>query len=198
MHSRSHFLEPLPFSTLDNDTLLRVPGNDSPLAVPSTPQTDITELLLDNIERVEQITNDSQSRTVSPVSVSSSSSNDSASTPHVSTLPVMDSNGKKIAVAQSTLTKHPPVLTLGTITPEAVSIFERHCPYHFLACKVLAVDQVTTIAFGFQDPLIQDWYFNDVDTWNAMTFAEFMTAFRKHWLKKNWESELRSRISRTH
>lgn len=109
----------------------------------------------------------------------------------------MDSTGKKIATVQSSGTKHPPTLSSGTLTPETLSVFERHCLYHFIAKKIDDKDQVATIASGFHDPLVQTWYFNDFAKYNALTFTEFMGLVHKRWLKKNWQDELRTRISRS-
>lgn len=108
----------------------------------------------------------------------------------------MDTTGKKLAAALSTGTKNPPTMTLGTLAPNVVSIFERYCKHHFITRDVATDKQVIHIASRFQDPLIQNWYFNDVASWNLKSFDNFMTAFCKRWLKKNWENDLHTKISR--
>ncbi|KAG8218243.1 hypothetical protein J3R82DRAFT_3842 [Butyriboletus roseoflavus] len=50
--------------------------------------------------------------------------------------------------------------------------------------------QVINIAWNLQDPYIQDWYINDADCLNALSFNEFIKEICKVWLPSDWDATL--------
>ncbi|THG93880.1 hypothetical protein EW026_g7473 [Hermanssonia centrifuga] len=109
----------------------------------------------------------------------------------------MDSGDRKFATLLNNGVKHPPVLTSGTLTPETLQQFQIACQHHFNYRKVAEADKVTTIAPSLQSPTVQLWYFGNEATLTTGTFVEFMTAFRKRFLKKNWADNIRVKLLRS-
>ena len=64
------------------------------------------------------------------------------------------------------------------------------CTAYFCKQKIKSEDQVTEVVMGLQDELVQDWDVNDIDTFNALAFLEFVKQLRAHFLPRNWEDTL--------
>jgi hypothetical protein len=100
------------------------------------------------------------------------------------------SKGNVAKVVHSALTK-PPILTAGSIVPETICQFKNACCIFFHNKENLAeADHVAQTVGGLQDPLIQDWYWNNQMHFNAMSFKAFMEEFCSKWLLKDWEVEI--------
>ena len=56
--------------------------------------------------------------------------------------------------------------------------------------------EVTEVAMGLQDELVQDWYINDIDTFNALAFVEFVKQLRACFLPRNWEDTVSTALRR--
>ncbi|KAF9225579.1 hypothetical protein BS17DRAFT_878973 [Gyrodon lividus] len=67
-----------------------------------------------------------------------------------------------------------PIITVGNITPEALRSWEMGCKQYFLHRSIDSTEQVQKIAWNLQDPHIQDWYINDYDRIDKLTFSAFI------------------------
>jgi hypothetical protein len=124
---------------------------------------------------------------------SDSSSEDSADFTRI----MSSSKGNMAEVIHSAPTK-PPILTAGAITPETVRQFENACRTFFHNKENLAdADHVARMVGGLQDPLIQDWYWNNQIRFDAMSFKDFMEELRSKWLPKDWEVDVRRKLLST-
>ena len=82
----------------------------------------------------------------------------------------------------------------GDITPEAVRAWEMDCLQFFRQKEVASKDQVGKVAWNLQDPRVQDWYSNECDRLNALTFAEFTKEVRSYWLSSNWTDIVQQKV----
>lgn len=82
----------------------------------------------------------------------------------------MSSKGhfKQIAVHKA------PLVTAGDITPEALCSWEMGCKQYFRIKTITTADQVANVAWNLQDLHVQDWYSNDTDRLNGLSFDAFM------------------------
>ena len=87
-----------------------------------------------------------------------------------------------------------PLLTAGEITPEALHAWEMGCLQFFRQKEIAAKDQVGRVAWNLQDPRVQDWYVNDSERLNALTFAAFMLEVRSYWLPSDWATMVRQKL----
>jgi len=87
-----------------------------------------------------------------------------------------------------------PLLTAGEITPEALHTWEMGCLQFFRQKEIAAKDQVGRVAWNLQDPRVQDWYVNDSERLNALTFAAFMLEVCSYWLPSDWATMVRQKL----
>ncbi|KAG1760460.1 hypothetical protein EDD22DRAFT_781129, partial [Suillus occidentalis] len=76
---------------------------------------------------------------------------------------------------------------LGDLTPEAICKWEMGCRQYFKHKEVPTNEQVGKVAWGMQEPSIQDWYLNDQDHMDSLTFTEYMAEFHAYWLPSDWD-----------
>lgn len=88
----------------------------------------------------------------------------------------------------------PPFLTAGDLTPEVLRAWEMGCRHFFRQKEVAEKAQVGRVAWNLQDLRIQDWYINDRDRLNALSFAEFMQEVRSCWLPSDWVAMVRQKM----
>jgi predicted aspartyl protease len=100
---------------------------------------------------------------------------------------------KTARVEQSSASK-PPFLTLGEVTHEALRSWEMGCSQFFMHKSIPEEDMVKKIAWGMQDPQIQDWYLTNQDEIDAMTFKEYMAEVRNMWLPVGWADIVRRKM----
>ncbi|KAG1839529.1 hypothetical protein F4604DRAFT_1599551, partial [Suillus subluteus] len=105
----------------------------------------------------------------------------------------MSSTSKAARVEQSSASK-PPFLTLGEVTPEALRSWEMGCTQFFMHKGIPDEDMVKKIAWGMQDPRIQDWYSTNQEEIDAMTFKEYMAEVRSIWLPLGWADTVRRKM----
>ncbi|KAG1810476.1 uncharacterized protein HD556DRAFT_1223852, partial [Suillus plorans] len=105
----------------------------------------------------------------------------------------MSSFTKTARVEQASASK-PPFLTAGQITPEVLRSWEMGCMQFFLHKEVQEVEKVKKIAWGMQDPIVQDWYLNNQEEFDALTFREFVTHIHEYWLPTNWADTVRRKM----
>ncbi|GBE85228.1 hypothetical protein SCP_0704140 [Sparassis crispa] len=110
----------------------------------------------------------------SSLAVSLRSRSLSSSSSDLDTSIVIMSNNNVASVVQSS-TKHAPILTPWKISPTIAHSWENTYP-------------------GFQDTIISDWYYNDVDTYDAMSWKDFLSAFHSRFLPKGWESSILTQL----
>ncbi len=53
------------------------------------------------------------------------------------------------------------------------------------------------IAWGLQDPQLQEWYITNQERINAMEFSEYMNELQDVWLPSDWERTARTKILST-
>lgn len=94
----------------------------------------------------------------------------------------MSATTTKIACVDQPAPTKPPFLTPGEITPEVLRKWEMGCRQFFKHKKIPAEEQVGTVAWGMQEPTIQEWYLNDQDRMDKLTFKEYMAEVRTYWL----------------
>ena len=87
-----------------------------------------------------------------------------------------------------------PLLTAGDITPEALRAWEMGCYQFFWQKEVVEKEQVKKVAWNLQDPRVQDWYSNDCERLNALTFSAFMKEVQSYWLCSDWATIVRQRL----
>ncbi|KAF9236821.1 hypothetical protein BU15DRAFT_49524 [Melanogaster broomeanus] len=87
-----------------------------------------------------------------------------------------------------------PIITPGDLTPEALRAWEMGCRQYFLHRSVEAADQVAKVAWNLQDPRMRDWYLNDTETFDALTFKAFVDAVRSTWLPSDWAVTARQKM----
>ena len=90
--------------------------------------------------------------------------------------------------------KQVPILTSGKLTPDVILQWDIACDRYF-GERVIAEDSmVVKASAGFQDVAVTDWYRVNRDKLNALSWAEFLNAFRKRWLPRNWVAVTEARI----
>ncbi|KAF9226046.1 hypothetical protein BS17DRAFT_806992 [Gyrodon lividus] len=87
-----------------------------------------------------------------------------------------------------------PIITVGNITPKALRSWEMGCKQYFLHRSIDSAEQVQKIALNLQDPRIQDWYLNDYDRIDKLTFSAFMEEVRSCWLPSDWAAITRQKM----
>ncbi|KAG1781465.1 hypothetical protein EV702DRAFT_1192955 [Suillus placidus] len=97
----------------------------------------------------------------------------------------MSTTAKAARVEQTSASKLP-FLTAGQITPEALRAWEMGCTQFFLHKEVKDNEKVKKIAWGMQDPIVQDWYLNNQAKFDALTFKEYIAEVRTYWLPTDW------------
>ncbi|KIK41443.1 hypothetical protein CY34DRAFT_85364, partial [Suillus luteus UH-Slu-Lm8-n1] len=100
----------------------------------------------------------------------------------------------KIARVDQPAPTKPPFLTPGDLTPEAIRKWEMGCRQYFKHKEVPADEQVGKVAWGMQEPSIQDWYLNDQDRMDLLTFPEYMAEFCAYWLPSDWDDVTRQKL----
>ena len=83
--------------------------------------------------------------------------------------------------------KHAPVISPRQLNPKVIMQWANMCTAYFCKQKIKSEDQVTEVVMGLQDELVQDWYVNDIDTFNVLAFLEFMKQLRACFLPCDWE-----------
>ncbi|KAG1841699.1 hypothetical protein DFJ58DRAFT_610860, partial [Suillus subalutaceus] len=94
---------------------------------------------------------------------------------------------------QSSASK-PPLLTAGEITPDALWSWEMGCIQFFMHKDVPEDEMVRKVAWGLQEPRIQDWYMTNQDEIDLMTFKEYMAEVREIWLPIGWADTIRRKM----
>lgn len=100
----------------------------------------------------------------------------------------------KTARMEQTAANKPPFLTPGDVSPEALRAWEMGCRQFFMHKSVDAAEQVAKVAWGMQDPRIQDWYLNDQDRINKLSFAEYLAEIRSYWLSSDLVDVVRQKM----
>ena len=100
------------------------------------------------------------------------------------------------AVFSQLLQKHALVISPGQLNPKVIMQWANTCTAYFRKQKIKSEDQVTEAAMGLQDELVQDWYVNDIDTFNALSFSEFVKQLRACFLPRDWEDIVSTTLCR--
>ncbi|GBE85803.1 Transposon Tf2-1 polyprotein [Sparassis crispa] len=108
----------------------------------------------------------------------------------------MSNNTNMASVTQSS-SKNPPILTAGKITPAVAHAWENACLQYFKHNDMANEKKVSKVTGGFQDPIVSDWYYNDADTFDAMSFKDFLILFRARFLPKGWDSAVLTQLLRS-
>ncbi|KAG1801985.1 uncharacterized protein BJ212DRAFT_1487467 [Suillus subaureus] len=95
------------------------------------------------------------------------------------------STSKTTCVEQPAPTK-PLFLSMGDITPEILCTWEMGCHQYFKHKNIPNKEQVGKVAWGMLEPSVQEWYLNDQEHLDALTFREYMAEVRAYWLPSDW------------
>lgn len=93
--------------------------------------------------------------------------------------------------------KHVPRLTPGKLSPEILSLWNNAVQHYFRHKEVAETKKVLSVAGGFDDPLIQHWFNNDI-TLMDLSFTNFLVIFKDRWLRKNWADDILTKLIRSH
>ncbi|KAK7687621.1 hypothetical protein QCA50_008835 [Cerrena zonata] len=180
----------VPLNTFNEPAAVSVSQESSPLSSSYPPLSSVPSL--DDIRQVEDLL---PTRTPSPLSDSSTDSSSDFDHPADFPRPLTMSTNLAYVIASP---KNVPILTSGKIQPESLTDWVHKCLQYFKTTrKLLASDHVATAATGLQDPLVQDWYMTDCDTFDLLTFPEFVICMKKRWLNTGWEAEIVTHIIRS-
>jgi len=108
---------------------------------------------------------------------------DSSDSDYNSIAPTMSS---KITWAEQASASKLPFLTAGEVTPEALWAWEMGCIQFFRHKDVPEDEMVGKVAWGMQDPWIQDWYLTNQEEIDVLSFKEYMAKVQKIWLPISW------------
>ncbi|KAG2737911.1 hypothetical protein P692DRAFT_20638613, partial [Suillus brevipes Sb2] len=103
------------------------------------------------------------------------------------------SSSKTARVDQPAFTK-PPFLTPGDITPEVLRNWEIGCRQYFKHKSIPAEEQVGKVAWGMQEPTVQEWYIVDQERLDKLTFDAYMAEVRAYWLPTDWADTTRQKM----
>ncbi|EIW63361.1 uncharacterized protein TRAVEDRAFT_97058, partial [Trametes versicolor FP-101664 SS1] len=81
-------------------------------------------------------------------------------------------------------------LTAGRITPAALFSWEAGCRQYFRHKPVEPANHVSFASGGFQDPRVMDWWLTNTAVLEELSFADFMTKLREHWLPATWANDI--------
>lgn len=121
------------------------------------------------------------------------SDSDSDSYPYHAYTPRTMSSSKTARVDQPAFTK-PPFLTPGDITPEVLRNWEIGCRQYFKHKGIPAEEQVGKVAWGMQEPTVQEWYIVDQERLDKLTFDAYMAEVRAYWLPTDWADTTRQKM----
>ncbi|KAG2144235.1 hypothetical protein DEU56DRAFT_910589 [Suillus clintonianus] len=105
----------------------------------------------------------------------------------------MSAPSKYARVEQHAANK-PPFLTAGEISPEVFRAWEMGCRQFFMHKDIPDDQMVKKVAWGMQEPIIQDWYLNDQDRLNALSFTDYIKEVRSYWLPADWADAVRQKM----
>jgi hypothetical protein len=102
---------------------------------------------------------------------------------------------KSMAEVTHSSTNKLPSLSAGTVSPEVLHQFKNACRSFFHNKEGLDTkDHVARIAGGLQDPLLADWYWTGQETFDTLSFNDFMKELHNKWLLNDWEQDIRHRV----
>ncbi|KAJ8453900.1 hypothetical protein ONZ51_g13339 [Trametes cubensis] len=127
---------------------------------------------------------------LAPGSPSSSTSSSSASPLGF----IIHSNMTNKEATVTVNVKAAPTLGEGKITPAVVNAWELGCLQYFRDRDIDDDKQVMKASNGIANEIVRDWYLNDYDRYDSMTWADFLEAIRARFLPKGWASAIRSQI----
>ena len=68
------------------------------------------------------------------------------------------------------------------------------CLRYFSVKTVPARERVTCVIHGLESPGMQDWICIHSICLSALTFDDFIGEFKKKWLPKHWEDDIRNKV----
>lgn len=86
------------------------------------------------------------------------------------------------------------VLTTGDLTFESIHNLKIACRLYFVHHNMLEDEQVMKIAWGVQDPRIQNWYNANQARINALEFDKYIEELKTMWLPADWEASISARV----
>jgi hypothetical protein len=103
--------------------------------------------------------------------------------------------GKYAVVSHLDITR-PPAVSDGKITPETICDLMYHAKIYFANAKGGLDEKLRTthILSCFQGSVVHDWAAANFDTLAALDFPDFINAFRKRFLPKDWENTVKEHI----
>jgi len=83
-----------------------------------------------------------------------------------------------------------PLLSVGCLTIKVICQFETVCRCYFSMKSMAAGECIGKIIYNFKSTAVQSWINTDEAHLVALTFPEFLIAFKKKFLPCSWEDEL--------
>ncbi|KAG2340780.1 hypothetical protein BDR05DRAFT_1002179 [Suillus weaverae] len=78
--------------------------------------------------------------------------------------------------------------------PKALRSWEMGCTQFFIHKDVSEKEKVKKVAWGMQDPQIQDWYITNQERIDLMTFREYMAEVHTVWLPIGWADTVQRKM----
>lgn len=83
-----------------------------------------------------------------------------------------------------------PLLSAGRLTIKVIHQFDTACHHYFSVKDVAAADHVGKIIYNFESTAVQSWINAEEACLVALSFPDFLVAFKKKFLPCSWEDEL--------
>ncbi|KAG1797477.1 uncharacterized protein HD556DRAFT_1212875, partial [Suillus plorans] len=95
---------------------------------------------------------------------------------------------------EQTSASTPLFLAAGELTPEVLHAWEMGCTQFFLHKEVKDDEMVKKVAWGMQEPVMQDWYSNNQARLDGLTFKDYMEDVHSYWLPSGWADQVRRKM----
>ncbi|KAI0694024.1 hypothetical protein C8T65DRAFT_744540 [Cerioporus squamosus] len=94
--------------------------------------------------------------------------------------------------------KATPTFGEGKITPVNMNTWESHCNLFFREREINNEKKVQKASLGFANKLLQDWYIANQDTYDEMSWKDFISTMRMCFLPRGWANTICAEIIAKH
>jgi hypothetical protein len=126
--------------------------------------------------------------------LSSSSSDDSGDNRHLSIMP-NNTIDPTFATVTSASPNKVPMLLAGELTIEVFIQWKDACEDYFEIKDIADEKRVTHTSTRFQNILVRDWFRGDAAHMHKLSWDDFASEFKQHWLLENWEQKSRNELT---
>jgi hypothetical protein len=89
-----------------------------------------------------------------------------------------------------------PMLSVGELTIEVFIQWKDACEDYFEIKDIADEKRVTHASTGFQNILVCDWFRGNAARMHKLSWDDFASEFKQHWLLENWEQKSRNELTR--